>query len=314
MIKALFTFDYYEENIKKIEELGYEITYIKEENAYYNENIKDTEVLICYNPFSTLDISKLKKLKWIQVSSIGIDHVPKDIALSSGITVTNNKGGYKIPIGEWIVMNILNLLKNVSFFYNNQQQSRWRLNTKLLELYGKTVGFIGTGTIAMEAAKRLKGFEVNILGVNTSGRQVQYFDCCYSMEHINKVLADSDIVVLALPYTKETHQLIDENMFSYMKDNVFFINIARGTIVDEKALIKNLQSGKIAGAALDVFEEEPLPKSSPLRHMDNVMITPHNSWASEAGNERRTELIHENLKRYAHNQSLVNITDITKGY
>lgn len=314
MIKALFTFDYYEENIKKIEELGYEITYIKEENAYYDENIKDTEILICYNPFSTLDISKLKKLKWIQVSSIGIDHVPKDIALSSGITVTNNKGGYKIPIGEWIVMNILNLLKNVSFFYSNQQQSRWRLNTKLLELYGKTVGFIGTGTIAMEAAKRLKGFEVNILGVNTSGRQVQYFDCCYSMEHINKVLADSDIVVLALPYTNETHQLIDENMFSYMKDNVFFINIARGTIVDEKALIKNLQSGKIAGAALDVFEEEPLPKSSPLWHMDNVMLTPHNSWASEAGNERRTELIYENLKRYAENQSLVNITDITKGY
>ena len=314
MIKAVFTFDYYPDKIKKFEALGYDITFIDEKEIAYSDNLKDTEVLICYNPFSTLDISKLQNLKWIQLASIGVDQVPKEIALRNNILITNNKGGYKIPIGEWIVMDILSLLKKSLSFYRNQELKHWELNPDLFELYGKTVGFIGTGTIALEAAKRLQGFDVNILGVNTSGRAVEHFDKCFSMDNIDKVLSESDIVVLTIPYTESTHHLIDEDKFSQMKDSAFFINISRGAIVEEAALISNLQKGKLAAAALDVFTEEPLPVDNPLWSMDNVIVTPHNSWVSERATERRLSLIYENMKRYAQGQELINATDIAKGY
>lgn len=314
MVKALFMYDYGKENMNKIESLGYDITLVDEKGITYNQNLKDIEVLLCYNPFSTFDISRLEKLKWIQLSSIGVDQVPKDVVLKNKITITNNKGGYSIPIGEWIVMDILNLLKRSTYFYKKQNQKHWKMDSKVLELYGKTVTFIGTGTIAVEAAKRLQGFGVSVLGVNTNGRDVEYFNKCYPMKNMDEVLNKSDVVIITLPYTKETHHLINEDKFSCMKDNIFFLNIARGAIVDEKALINNLQSGKVAGAALDVFEEEPLPESSPLWNMDNVIITPHNSWISELRNKRRFDLIYENMKRYMKNQELINVTDISKGY
>jgi phosphoglycerate dehydrogenase-like enzyme len=314
MIKALFMYDYGKENMKKIEDLGYDVTIIDEKGAKYTENLKDIEVLACYNPFSTFDISKLERLKWIQLSSIGIDQIPKDVVLKNNIIITNNKGGYSIPIGEWIVMDILNLLKRSTYFYKKQTKKQWNMDAKVLELYGKTVAFVGTGTIAVEAAKRLQGFGVSVLGINTNGRNVEYFNECYAMKNIDKVLNKSDVVIITLPYTKETHHLINEDKFSYMKNNVFLINIARGALVDEKALINNLQSGKVAGAALDVFEKEPLPESSPLWDMDNVIITPHNSWISELRNERRFNLIYENMKKYERNQDLINVVDINKGY
>lgn len=314
MIKALFMYDYGKENMKKIEDLGYEVTLVDERGITYTENLKDIEVLVCYNPFPTFDISRLEKLRWIQLSSIGIDQVPKDIVLKNGITITNNKGGYSIPIGEWIVMGILNLLKKSTLFYKKQNEKQWKMDSKVLELYGKTVTFIGTGTIAVEAAKRLQGFGVNTLGINTNGRHIKYFSKCYSMGDIDKVLSESDVVIITLPYTRETHHLINEDKFLCMKNSVFFINIARGAIVDEKALINSLQNGKVAGAALDVFEEEPLSESSSLWNMDNVIVTPHNSWISELRNERRFDLIYENMKRYSENQDLINVVDINKGY
>ncbi|KZL88366.1 phosphoglycerate dehydrogenase [Clostridium magnum] len=314
MVKVLFTYDYGKENMKKIEDLGYDITLSDEKELSYVEELRDIEVLACYNPFSTFDISKLERLKWIQLSSIGIDQIPKNIVLKNNIIITNNKGGYSIPIGEWIVMDILNLLKRSTYFYKKQNEKHWKMDSKVLELYGKTVTFIGTGTIAVEAAKRLQGFGVKVLGINTKGRNIEYFNKCYSMSNIDKVLSESDVVIITLPYTNDTHHLINEDKFSSMKNNIFFINIARGAIVDEKALINNLQSGKVAAAALDVFEEEPLPESSPLWSMDNVIITPHNSWISELRNERRFDLIYENMKRYMENEELINVTDISKGY
>ncbi|OPJ60749.1 phosphoglycerate dehydrogenase [Clostridium oryzae] len=314
MIKALFTFDYYADKIKKFEDLGYNITFINENEIKYSDSIKDIEMMVCNNPFIKLDINKLPKLKWIQLASIGFDHVPKDIVTKNGITVTNNSGGYKIPIGEWIVMDILNLLKNSMSFYRKQQLKRWEPDESIFELYGKTVGFVGTGSIATEAAKRLEGFGVNIIGVNTTGHAVKHFNSCFPMEELDEVLAKSDIVVITIPYTKDTHHLIDEKRIASMKHGAFFINIARGSIVDEQALIKNLQNGKIAAAALDVLEQEPLSKDSSLWNMDNVIITPHNSWCSELAVTRRLNLIYENMRRFAAKEELINVAKISRGY
>ncbi|MTI70917.1 MAG: dihydrofolate reductase [Firmicutes bacterium] len=300
--------------MKKIEELGYEIIIKKEKNLTFTHELKDVEILVCYNPFTTLDIKKMKKLKWIQLSSIGIDQAPINYIRKNNIILTNNKGGYSIPMGEWIVLKILELYKKSHQFYKKQENKRWKIDTNVLELYGKTIGFLGTGSIAKEAAKRLSGFNVKTLGLNTNGTSTKYFDKCFSNEEIKKMLTLSDVIVLSLPYTEKTHNFVNEDIFNMMKDRVFFINISRGNIVDETALIENLKRGKIKGAALDVFENEPLNNDNPLWSMDNVIITPHNSWVSEMRNQRRFEIIYENMKKYSNNDKPNNIVNLNRGY
>jgi phosphoglycerate dehydrogenase-like enzyme len=313
-IKALFTYDYGEDNMKDIETFGYDITVVKEADLIYSETLKDVEVLICYDCFKTLDIEKMKKLKWIQLSSIGIDQLPVEYVKNTSIIVTNNKGGYSIPMGEWIVLKTLELFKRSRKLYENQISKKWKIDTKVMELYGKTIGFIGTGTIAIEAAKRFQGFGINILGVNTDGRHIEYFNECYPMKELDQMLKICDVVVGTIPYTNATHHLINEDRFKAMRNGAYFINVARGSIVDEVCLIKNLREGKLAGAALDVYEEEPLKEHNPLWDLDNVILTSHNSWISEMRNQRRFDLIYKNMKNYAKEESLINIVDLKKGY
>lgn len=298
----------------KVRELGFEIIIKKEKDLTVSDDIKDIDILICYNPFDTFNIDELNNLKWIQLSSIGIDQVPLDILKTKNIILTNNKGGYSIPIGEWIVLKTLELLKNSKTFYHNQNNKLWKIDTAVLELYNKTVTFIGTGSIAKEASKRLQGFEANIIGVNTSGKPVEYFNNCYNIKDLNKVLSFTDILILSIPYTHKTHHLINDTAFNNMKNESYIINISRGNIIDENSLIKHIENKKIKGAALDVFENEPLSENSPLWNYDNVYITPHNSWVSEMRNDRRFEAIYNNLKSYINNENLINVIDLNKGY
>lgn len=314
LIKVLFTYDYGTENMNRISELGYDILTVRENEITNNDEVNSSDILVCYNPFDRLDISQMKNLKWIQLSSAGIDQVPLNEVQNKGIILTNNRGGYSIPIGEWIVMKILEMLKKSASLYKNQQKKKWKMDMSLLELCGKRVGFIGTGSIAAEAAKRLQGFEVEILGVNTSGRDTKYFNRCFSRDKMDEMLGLCDIVVVTIPYTKRTHHMINQDRFKAMKDGVFLVNIARGSIIDEKALISNIKEGKIRAAALDVFEEEPLDKNNPLWEFDNVIITAHNSWVSERIYERRFKLIYENLRRYSAREELINLIDLDRGY
>lgn len=312
--RCLVTYNYGSDEIREIEELGYEIIMKKEHGLTYDIELEDVEVLVCYDPFNSLDILKMKSLKWIQLSSIGIDQLPKDKVIKSNIVVTNNRGGYSIPMGEWVVLSILQIYKKQMDIFKNRLDKRWKMDTSLLELYGKTVGFVGTGSISIEAAKRLQGFGVKIVGMNTKGRDIDYFDKCYKKEEIDEMLAISDIVVIAVPETKETYHLLNKERLEIMKDNVAIVNIARGSIIDENALIEELEKGRFIGAALDVFEQEPLPKDSPLWDIDRVLITCHNSWISEKRNIRRFQTIYDNLKRYSNGKELLNVVDAKRGY
>jgi len=313
-MKVLITYNYGEEKMKAIAELGYETLYVNEKTVSYNEEVSDADILVCYNPFNTLDISKLRKLKWIQLLSIGVDQVPVQKVKEQGIIVTNNRSGYSIPIGEWIVMKTLELLKNSKAFYQKQSEKKWKIDTSLLELYNKTICFIGTGSIATEAAKRLQGFEANVIGLNTSGRKVEYFNNCYPINEMENVLPQADVVVVSAPYTKETHHLINADSIGLMKKGACIINIARGKIIEETVLIEALRKGSLRGAALDVFEEEPLPADSPLWELDNVIITPHNCWVSEMRDERRFRIAYDNLRRFIEGEKLMNIVDLDRGY
>jgi len=312
-VKTLITYDFGEEKMEGLRRLGCDLVYIPEKQVVYSEELSGVEILIGYNPFATLDISKMKKLRWIQLFSAGIDQIPIEYIKGTDIIITNNKG-YSIPIGEWIVMNILELLKHSAKLMRNQDRRLWKMDTEILEVYGKTVGFLGTGAIAKEAAKRLQAFEARIIGLNTRGTDVEYFHKCYSADNIEDMLSQSDIVVVTIPYTKSSHHLVGAERIKSMKDGVLFINISRGTIVDEEALVEALRSGKIAGAALDVVEHEPLSPESPLWNMENVIVTPHNSWISDMKDQRRYETIFGNIEKYIEGKAMKNVIDLKRGY
>lgn len=314
MMKVLFTYDYGKEQLDRIRGLGYEVVIINEDTFTELQVPFDADVLCCYNPFERVDINKFTKLKLILLSSIGIDFIPKDDIIKNSIILTNNRGGYSIPMGEWIVMNLLMLSKKSTTFWDNKKQKKWKLDTKLTELYGKTVTFLGTGTISTEAAKRLQGFGMNVVGVNTKGTISQYFDKAYSLDEVKTAISMADYLVMVLPFTEKTHHFLDQEKLGWMKDSARLINVSRGNVIDERAMTKALKDKAIAGAALDVFEEEPLSVDSELWDMDNVYISPHNSWISEQRDARRFNLIYENLKAYIEDKPLKNVVDIRRGY
>ncbi len=313
-MKVLFTYHYGVEKMKAINDLGYEVIHINENEISNCQRVEDIEVLVCYNPFKNLDVSRLDNLKWIQLSSIGIDQAPLDYIKNNGIMLTNNKGGYSIPMGEWIVLKILEIYKNSKYFYRKQMEKQWKLSTDVYEIYGKNIGFLGTGTIAQEAAKRLQGFGMKVYGLNTKGRDTVYFDKCYGLSEIDELLEKSDIVVCTIPYTKDTHNLLDYERLGKMKDGSVLINVSRGNIINEKDLVRKINEDKFMGVALDVFDHEPLPKDSCLWEGENVYITPHNSWVSQMRNERRFTNIYENMRRFIKGEDLINIVDLNRGY
>lgn len=311
-MKILFTINYGEEKFQMVRNLGYEVTYYDEKTIVNNEDINTADILVTYNPFSTLDISQMKNLKYIQTSSVGIDQIPKEEAINRNITVANNKGGYSIPMSEWIVMSILEIYKNSVKLHNQQKNKMWKMNMDTTELSDRIIGFIGTGTIATEAAKRLKPFGVEIWGVNTKGYAKEHFDRCFSTQEMNEVFKHCDAVICTIPATEDTIGLINKDKFDLMKHGTIFMNVGRGNIVKEKDLIECID--KFRGVAIDVFEEEPLSSNSPLWEFENVIVTPHNSWVSDKNKERTFKMIYNNLKKYIANEPLKNIIDINKGY
>jgi len=313
-MKVLLTYNYGDEALEKIESFGYDIILKKEKGLTYTDELKDIEVLVCYDPFDTLDISQMKSLKWIQLSSIGMDQLPKDELENRDIIVTNNQGGYSKPMGEWIVLSILEILKNKKAIYKNQENKKWKMFKNLLEIVDKKVLFLGTGTIASEGAKRLQGFECRVHGVNTSGHNADYFDKVFQTEAVNDIISDYDVVISTLPKIEATYHFIDKDLIDRMKDDVILVNVSRGEIIDEKALIDALKNEKFLGVNLDVFTNEPLDESSELWDFERVYISSHNSWISEKRNERRLNMILKNMKRYSENKPLMNKKKVTKGY
>lgn len=312
--KILFTFHYGEENMRSIEKLGYEVIYVDEEKIEGSKGFEDIEILVCYHPFKLVDISKLKNLKWIQLVSKGINHVPVVKTRNQNILVTNNVTGPAIPISEWVITSLLQIFKKSKSFYERQGRKSWEVDKDILEIYGKTIGFLGTGNIATQAAKRLKAFETTVIGVNELDIQADYFDRCYGLDDIDELFTNSDAIVSTLPDTEDTYHFLNEEAFNKMKKGVALVNISRGSVIDEEALIKKIKEDHFRGVALDVFEKEPLSQDSPLWDFDNVIITPHNALYSDLYNQRVFDMIVDNLKRYKEGKQLCNIVDFERRY
>lgn len=296
-MKLLITgaFKYSEEQLDNLKSLGYEILFIQDERVPLEVDVSDIDAVVCNALFQYNDIKKFKNLKFIQLTSVGLDRVPLDYIKDQGIKLYNAKGVYNVPMAEWVVLKILEIYKKSWKFYEAQREHKWEKQRELLELTNKTAAIIGFGDVGLEVAKRLKAFDVNIVGVGRSKRESQYVDEYYLIDEIDDVLKKSDIVILTLPLTNGTRHLIDASKIESMKENSVLINVSRGGVLDEFALKEALQRGKHLGIALDVFEEEPLNYKNMLWDFDRVIITPHNSFVSDNVSERLFKLIKQNL-------------------
>ena len=254
-------------------------------------------------------------LKWIQTMSAGVDRLPGEI-LKTHVRIATARGLHRTPMGEVVLEMMLMFVKDAPSCLLMKQAREWRrFRPKLLR--GQTVGILGLGAIGGEIARLCKAFGMKVIGVRRSGgpeTSVQDVDRVYPRDRLPELLAESDFVVLALPLTKETKSMIGEKELRGMKLGAYLINVARGAIVDEGALLRALEEKWIAGAGLDVFIQEPLPPESKFYELPNVIFSPHISGDMPDYELRATEVFCENLRRYLAGESFLHEVDKEKEY
>lgn len=279
--------------------------------------LESADVLVTYGEDLTEGhIKQYKNLKWIQVLTAGVDKMPLSYLAQSSILLTNVKGIHKIPMAEYTFAAMLQVARNLNEAFQKQQSKKWDNRLRVDELYEKNLGIIGVGAIGEEIARRAHVFGMNVLGVTRSGRDNSFCEKMFTPDRLNQFLPLCDYVVVIVPSTRETFHLIGKDELNSMKSTAVLINIARGSVVDEEALLLHLKEEKIKGAVLDVFSEEPLAENSPLWEMDNCIVTPHVSGRSPRYMERALGVFRENLEQYQRGDftKLKNIVDCMKGY
>ncbi len=298
-MKLLLTgaFKYTDEQIEYIKSLGHEIVFVQDERETIEFDVRDIEGVICNGLFLYTPIEKFTSLKCIQLTSAGFDRVPMDYIEEHGIELHNAKGVYSIPMAEFAVCGVLELYKQSKFFFENQKAHKWEKHRGLLELAGKEICIIGAGDIGTQVAKRFKAFDTTVIGIDLYPNENEYFDKVLPLTEIDNRLKSADVVILTLPLTEDNKGFFDESKFDLMKQSAIFVNIARGKLVNEQDLISALNSGTIAGAVLDVFDEEPLSPNSELWEMQNVILTPHNSFVAESNFFKMFKCIEHNVFR-----------------
>jgi len=261
-------------------------------------------------------IRRAPRLRWIQVMSAGVDRFLDAEMRGSPVVLTNVSGIHATPISEFILGLMLMFVKQAPFCFQLKQEKKWQRFT-LSVLHSKTVGIVGLGSIGREVARLAKAFRMKVLATRRSAKRVgrgRYVDIMFPPDQLSDLLAQSDFVVLAVPFTPETNGLIGERELRAMKSSAYLINIGRGGIVDEAALVRALDEHWIAGAGLDVFATEPLPADSRLWELPNVIFSPHIAGSMEDYATQATELFLENLKRYLDGKKLLNVVDKKRGY
>jgi len=258
-------------------------------------------------------VRRAKNLRWIQVPFAGVDKILFPEIKERSILLTNARGMHGKTIAEHVFALLLAFTRRLPMILHNQYYRTWT-RLKVIEVNGKTMGIVGLGGIGQEIARRAKAFDLTVLGIKRNPSPVPYVDEVLPPEELPSLLRRSDFVVLSLPLTKETYHLIGAKELAYMKKTAFLFNISRGAIIDELALIEALQAARIAGAGLDVFEQEPLPKDSPLYNLPNVLLTPHVAGTLENYKTQVLAIFLENLQRYLRGEPLLNLVDLEKGY
>ncbi len=254
------------------------------------------------------------KLRWVQGSMAGAGEVAEKAGLKeTDVTVTTASGVFSGPLAEFALAALLHHAKELDRLRREKEEKVWR-QTTTGSLEGKTLCIVGLGDIGRAVAARAKPFGVRIIGVKRTVREDdaawRHADDLYATEDLKAALGGADYVVATLPGTPETRHLLDAEVLRSLKEGAYFVNIGRGSVVDEAALVEALRTGHLSGAALDVFETEPLPESSPLWEMEGVIVSPHSTdMVPQIINKRQTDLFCDNLRRYLAGEELINVLD-----
>lgn len=280
--------------------------------ARWRALLSEAEILFDFGPGELVEeLRSLPRLRWIQATSAGVGQFAARSGLTrSEIVVTTASGIHGRPLAEYVLMAILMFAKEALRLIDDQRAHRWE-RYATAEIAGSTVGIVGVGRIGREVARAVRVFDARVIGTvrAPAGRRAGdlFLDRLLPPEAIDEVVAAADYLVLCCPHTPQTERLIDERRLALMKQDAVLINIARGAIVDEPALIAALQAGRLRGAALDVFAREPLPDDSPLWDMPSVLISPHSVSTDTGENSRIADLFCDNLRRYLDGQPLRNV-------
>jgi phosphoglycerate dehydrogenase-like enzyme len=286
-----------------------------EEDKEFLAMLAEAEVLYDFPRGHTRDLSQVvPKLRWVQASMAGAGEVAKKAGLvETDIVVTTASGVYSGPLAEFVVMAMLQHAKGLERLRRDKAERAWR-PAHADSLEGKTLCIVGIGNIGRAIAGRARPFGMRILGVKRTVHDEDparnHADALYGTDRLHEALAEADYVAVTLPGTPETHHLVDEEAIRSMQKGAYFVNVGRGAAVDERGLVEALREGHLSGAALDVFEVEPLPRESPLWELDNVIISPH-STDNLPGltNRLQTDLFCDNLRRYLDGEPLINVLD-----
>jgi phosphoglycerate dehydrogenase-like enzyme len=279
------------------------------------EDIESAEVIL--GDISREEFRKAKNLRWIQATGAGVDRLLFPELVESNVILTNASGVHPISIAEHTFAFILAITRGLIKSFEGKRLKVWFHNeVSIDELYGKTIGIIGYGKIGQGIARLAKGFGMRVIGLKRDpGKEVEVKpDVLLGKESLDTLLKESDIVVIIVPLTKETYNLIGARELNLMKPTSILINVARGKVVDESALIKALRERRILSAGLDVFETEPLPPDSELWDLDNVVITPHIAGLNPYYTDRLLEIFIKNLQTYPDVSKMINVVDKRLGY
>ena len=287
---------------------------------HIEDEITDTQIFVGWS-LRPKQFRLAKNLLWIHSTAAGVGQLMYPELRASSIVVTNASGVHTIPMAEHILGMLIALARRFPSAFRYQMERRWAQQEiwdepiRPRELAGQTVLLVGFGAIGREVARRVRPLGMKIWAVTRSGRAEESLaDRVLPVARLGEVLHEADYVILAAPETPETHRMFGATELSQMKPTAHLINVARGSLVDETALIHALATRQIAGASLDVAEQEPLPPESPLWTLPNVFITPHISSVSEYLWDRQTELLLGNLDRWFSGCELLNRVDLQRGY
>ena len=268
------------------------------------------------------------RLTWVHSATSGVERALTPVALERGLVVTNARGVFSRPIAEYVVMMILAVSRRLPQLLELQRERTWQ-PLEGVELRDVTVGIVGLGSIGRAVGALATAFGCRVVAVRRRSEagsassvrddEAESFgemvlDRVGGPETLPELLAESDFIVLAAPLTSETEQMINSETLAMVKPGAWLINVARGRLIDERALIRALREGDLGGAVLDTFRDEPLPAMSPFYDLPNVIVTPHTAWSSGRVLDRSVELFCENLRRFAKGDPLLNVVDPSAGY
>lgn len=271
--------------------------------------IEQARILLTFNISDEL-IKKAANLQWIQALGTGVDSIVGLPSLTKNVLVTSIRGIHGPQMSELAILLMLALTRRFPDMVRNQDEAVWdRWPAELL--LQKKVGILGLGVVGEEIARKCKAFGMTVYGINRSKKQVDAADRFFGLDGLRTVAREVDFFIIVVPLTPETRGMVGAEVISAMKPTAFLLNLARGEVVDEKALIQALELGTIAGAALDVFYEEPLPHGHPFWKMKNVIVTPHIGGTSTFYVRQVLPIFQENLRRYlrGERESLLNLVE-----